>query len=101
MKQRLSFAAALARVRSQFLTRILQRSIQAFERSITHARYSRNKSRLSLCCFFLFRGFGREFKLDFGHDLIPLLSLSAKNNQESLEYKTFTKNPDFSHSVRK
>ncbi|WP_330220758.1 hypothetical protein [[Phormidium ambiguum] IAM M-71] len=35
MKQRLSFVVALARVRSQFLTRILQRSIQAFERSIT------------------------------------------------------------------
>jgi hypothetical protein len=32
---------------------------------------------------------------------IPLLSLSAKNNQERLEHKTFTKNPDFSHSVRK
>jgi len=31
----------------------------------------------------------------------PLLSLSAKNNQERLEHKTFTKNPDFSHSVRK
>jgi hypothetical protein len=32
---------------------------------------------------------------------IPHLSLSAKNNQERLEHKTFTKNPDFSHSVRK
>jgi uncharacterized repeat protein (TIGR01451 family) len=31
----------------------------------------------------------------------PLLSLSAKNNRERLEHKTFTKNPDFSHSVRK
>jgi hypothetical protein len=31
----------------------------------------------------------------------PLLSLSAKNNQERLEHKTFTKNLDFSHSVRK
>jgi len=31
----------------------------------------------------------------------PLLSFSAKNNQERLEHKTFTKNPDFSHSVRK
>jgi hypothetical protein len=31
----------------------------------------------------------------------PLLSLSVKNNQERLEHKTFTKNPDFSHSVRK
>jgi hypothetical protein len=33
--------------------------------------------------------------------LIPLLSFSAKNNQERLEHKTFTKNPDFSHSVIK
>jgi hypothetical protein len=31
----------------------------------------------------------------------PLLSLSAKNNQERLEHKTFTKNPDLGHSVRK
>jgi hypothetical protein len=32
---------------------------------------------------------------------IPLLSLLAKNNPEPLEHKTFTKNPGFSHSVRK
>jgi hypothetical protein len=31
----------------------------------------------------------------------PLLLISAKNNQERLEHKTFTKNPDFSPSVRK
>ncbi len=31
----------------------------------------------------------------------PHLSLSAKNNQQRLEHKTFTKNPDFSHCVRK
>jgi hypothetical protein len=30
----------------------------------------------------------------------PLLSLSAKNNQERLEHKIFTKNPDFSRCVR-
>jgi hypothetical protein len=36
MKQRLSFAVAWLRVRSKFLTKLLQRSIQAFERSITH-----------------------------------------------------------------
>jgi hypothetical protein len=36
MKQRLSFAVAWLRVRSKFLTKLLHRSIQAFERSITH-----------------------------------------------------------------
>ena len=34
MKQRLSLAVALTSVRSKFLTKLLQRSIQAFERSI-------------------------------------------------------------------
>jgi len=48
----------------------------------------------------------REFQVWFlhvgdTHEFIPLLSFSAKNNQERLEHKTFTKNPDFSHSVRK
>jgi hypothetical protein len=36
MKQRLILVVALAKVRSKFFTRILQRSIQAFDRSITH-----------------------------------------------------------------
>jgi hypothetical protein len=31
----------------------------------------------------------------------PLLSLSAKNNLQSLEHKTFIKNLNFRHSVRK
>ena len=69
MKQRLSFALAWLRVRSKFLTLLLQHSIHAFDRSITHPCCHDYKSRLSLCRF---SGFFRprcQFKPDLGHDL--------------------------------
>ncbi len=69
MKHRLSFAVAWSSVLSKFLTKLLQRSIQAFDRSITHARCHRDKSNLTLCSFFGLRGFGCQFKPDLGHDL--------------------------------
>jgi hypothetical protein len=46
-------------------------------------------------------GNGAQIQLMTRYILSPHLSLSAKNNQERLEHKTFTENPDFSHSVRK
>lgn len=77
MKHRLSFAVAWLRVLSKFLTKLLQRSIQAFERSMTVRLSSRRspsschhpKSRFSLCSFFGFCGLGCQFKPDLGHDL--------------------------------
>ncbi len=48
MKHKLSFAVAWLRVLSKFLTKLLQRSIQALDRSITPNRCHYHKSCFSL-----------------------------------------------------
>ncbi len=69
MKHRLSFAVAWSSVLSKFLTKLLQRSIQAFDRSVPPPSCHRDKSNFTLCSFFGWRGFGCQFKPDLGHDL--------------------------------
>jgi hypothetical protein len=56
MKQRLILAVAFDRVRSKFLTRILQRSIQAFDRSITHLATAGTNPAFPWAAFFCFEG---------------------------------------------
>ena len=69
MKQRLSFAVALVSVLSKFLTKLLQRSTHALERSLPPSSCHWDKSRFPKCCFFRFRGFRCQFKSNFGHNL--------------------------------
>jgi hypothetical protein len=60
MKQRLSFAVAWLRVLSKFLTKLLQRSIQAFERSITHRVATTTNPVFPRAAFSAFVGFGES-----------------------------------------
>ena len=69
MKQRLSLAVAWLSVLSKFLTKLLQRSIQAFDRSLPPSSCYHDKSSFPKCCFFGFRGLRCQFKPDFGHNL--------------------------------
>jgi hypothetical protein len=58
MKQRLTLAVALSRVLSKFLTKLLQRSIQAFDRSITQRVATTTNPVFPCAAFSAFVGLG-------------------------------------------
>ena len=58
MKHKLSFAVALLRVLSKLLTKLLQRSIQAFDRSTTHRVATTTNPVFPCAAFSAFVGLG-------------------------------------------
>jgi hypothetical protein len=65
MKQRLILVVALAKVRSKFFTRILQRSIQAFDRSITQRATAGTNPDFPWAAFSCLEGFVERSNLIF------------------------------------
>jgi len=63
MKHRLSLEVAWLKVLSKFLTRLLQRSIQAFDRSITHRVAIGTNPALPCAAFSAFVGLGASWNL--------------------------------------
>ena len=64
-KQKSICALALTSVLSKFFVKLLQRSIQAFERSITHRTATGTKPDLPVAAFSAFDGFGESSNLSF------------------------------------
>ncbi len=69
IKHRLSFARAWCRVRSKFLTKLLHRSTQAFERSTTHRTFTGINPDLPWLCFWDGGGVCRTLKYNLAQYL--------------------------------